>query len=307
MSDNKEQLLGHLAAVIGVSVWGTTFISSKVLLDEFSPVEVLVIRFVIGLLVLCIAEPRRMRLRDWKKEVNYMLAGLTGVTLYYFVETVALTYTFAANVGVIVSTAPFFTVLVLHFFTKEKEELFWTFFLEFAVALTGIGLISFNGAAFHVNPLGDFLTVIAAVCWAFYAPFLKKINTYGYSSIQNTRRIFFWGLVFMIPLALMTGFKPNIQKLTEPLYLGNFLFLGIGACALCFVIWNYAVQVIGAVKTSIYIYLDPVIAVIVSACVLDEPATGLMIIGTILTLVGLAISEMKPVAYKGKGIVPKTD
>ena len=296
----NEKLIGHLAAIIAVTIWGTTFVSTKLLLRDFTSVEVLVIRFIIGAIALTAACPKRMKLSDRRQEIYYILAGLTGVTLYYTTEIIALSHTFASNVGVIISTAPFFTAVVLHFFSREKEPFYGTFLPGFGVALAGIILISFNGASFHVSPVGDLLTVAAAFVWALYSLFLKKINTFGYPTILNTRRIFLWGLLFMIPLSLILGFSPDVKLLLRPSTLGNFLFLGVGACAICFVIWNYAVKVVGAIQTSIYIYLDPIITVIVSALILKEPVTGMLIAGTALTLTGLIISEYKGPAESGK-------
>jgi drug/metabolite transporter (DMT)-like permease len=59
------------------------------------------------------------------------------------------------------------------------------------------------------------------------------------------------------------------------------------------VTWNYAVKVLGAVKTSVYIYLVPVITVIASAIILNEVINGKTIIGIVLTIIGLFISEEK--------------
>lgn len=295
---------GHLAAITAVSIWGSTFIATKVLLRSFLPIEILVIRFILGTLALTIVSPRRMHLVDKKQEIYYVFAGLTGVTLYYLLENIALTYTFASNVGVIVSTAPFFTAIVVYLFSKERESLYAMFFLGFLVAFSGIVCISLNGAAFHLSPKGDFLTIGAALAWAFYSMILKKINSFGYSTVQNTRRIFCWGLLFMIPCACFMGFRPSVAKLMQPVNFLNFLFLGLGACALCFVIWNYAVKEIGPIRSSIYIYLDPVITVAVSSVILKEPVTRMMIIGTVLTIFGLLISELKSKKKENGG---KTD
>lgn len=289
----NHKITGHLAAIAAVTVWGTTFISSKVLLRSFEPVEILVIRFLIGLAVLFLLCPRRLKLQDRRQEIYYLLTGLSGVTLYYLLENIALTFTFASNVGVIISTAPFFTAIILHLFLREKETLRATFFIGFAVAFAGIACISFNGSRFHLSPKGDLLTLAAAMCWAFYSLFIKKVNSFGYPTILNTRRIFLWGIVFMIPASLIMGFHPDPAKIVQPVNLANFLFLGVAACALCFVIWNYAVKEIGAIRTSIYIYLDPAITVFASALLLKEPVTGMMLAGTALTLVGLLISELK--------------
>ena len=71
----------------------------------------------------------------------------------------------------------------------------------------------------------------------------------------------------------------------------NLLFLGLGASALCFVTWNSAVRLLGAVRTSVYIYLTPVITIVASVLILHEPFTWMTGVGTVLTLAGLVLSE----------------
>ena len=73
----------------------------------------------------------------------------------------------------------------------------------------------------------------------------------------------------------------------------NILYLGFGASALCFVTWNWSVKILGAVKTSVYIYMVPVITVVTSAVFLHENITWIAVLGIILTLAGLFISEGK--------------
>ncbi len=108
-----------------------------------------------------------------------------------------------------------------------------------------------------------------------------------------TRRIFFYGILFMIPALPFFGCKLEVGRFANPVYIFNLIFLGIGASALCFVTWNYAVRVLGAVKTSVYIYMVPVITVVTSMIVLHEKITPLAAIGTICTLAGLILSEWK--------------
>ena len=97
----------------------------------------------------------------------------------------------------------------------------------------------------------------------------------------------------MIPTLFMFDFHLELSRFTNPVYLFNIIFLGLGASALCFVSWNLAVKVLGAVKTSIYIYMVPVITVVTSTLILHEQITALSIIGTLLTLAGLFLSERK--------------
>lgn len=291
--DRKKEITEHLFALITIFIWGTTFISTKILLEAFSPIEILFLRFTIGFVVLLAVYPHRLKVKEKKQELYFAAAGLCGVTLYYLLENIALTYTFASNVGVIISVAPFFTAIFAHLFL-DGEKLRAQFFIGFAVAVVGIFLISFNGSSnLQLNPLGDILAVLAAVVWAAYSILTKKISGFHYNTIQSTRRIFFYGLVFMIPALFILGFKPNINHMIQPINLLNILFLGLGASALCFVTWNSAVKLLGAVKTSVYIYMVPVITVATSVIVLSETITGIMVFGILLTLAGLFISELK--------------
>lgn len=137
------------------------------------------------------------------------------------------------------------------------------------------------------------MAVIAALLWACYSVLIRKISSFGYNTIQTTRRIFTYGILFMIPAIFLFDFDWDVTRFSNPIYLFNIIFLGVGASALCFVTWNYAVKILGAVKTSIYIYMVPVITVITSILILHETVTILAAIGTLLTLVGLVVSESK--------------
>ena len=213
------------------------------------------------------------------------------MTLYFLFENIALTYTIASNVGVLVSIAPFLTAMLAWKFL-HTERPGCVFFVGFACAIAGISMIYFNGAGvLKLNPLGDALALLAAFVWAIYSVLIRKIGGYRLNTILVTRRAFFYGLVFMLPVISAMGFSPELDALAKPRYFLNLLFLGIGASAMCFATWNFAVKRLGAVKTSVYIYMVPVVSVVSAAIVLREHITALAICGTMLTLGGLAMSE----------------
>lgn len=293
--EKNKQITGHIMAMISIIIWGTTFISSKILLDVFNPVELLFFRFVIGFVVLWFMNPHRLVLKNRKEEWYFAGAGLTGICLYYLFENVALTYTQASNVGVITSISPFFIGISAHLFLKD-EKLKKSFFVGFIFAIVGISLISFSGQdGIQLNLKGDLLSVAAASMWGFYAILSRKISECGYNVIQSTRRMFIYGLVFMIPMICVSDVRLGAERFLDPVNLGNLIYLGAGACAVCFVTWNYAVELLGAIKTSVYIYLIPVITIVMSVIILHERITVMSAAGTILTLAGLGISE-----YMGK-------
>lgn len=292
--NNQNHLYGHMAAGFSIFVWGTTFISTKVLLEAFTPLEILFFRFLIGYAALWLARPRLLRTKSRGQEGLFAAAGMCGVTLYFLMENFALTYTLAANVSVIIAVAPFFTALFYWLFLKGEKP-GPRFLAGFMAAIIGIGLMSFQmESGVKINPKGDFLALAAAVTWAAYSVITKKIGEYGHGTIETTRRIFFYGLLFMIPVLAIFPFRLGFTRFTDTKNLFNILFLGLGASALCFATWNYAVKELGSVKTSVYIYAVPVITVIASMLILNERISLRSACGIMLTLAGLMISESKP-------------
>lgn len=284
---------GHLAALLTILIWGTTYISTKILLIEFSPIEILLSRFFMGYLALYAVYPHFLPFQGIKKELIFAGAGLCGICLYYFLENTALTMTYASNVGIISSVAPFFTAIVAMFIYHNSQLINKAFLLGFIIAMTGIYILTFQNTTLTINPWGDFLAVIATVVWAFYSNLVRKIGTFGLNTIMTTRRVFFYGLIFMLPALCFYDVNLDLQRFYNPIYLGNILFLGLGASALCFVTWNYSVEILGAITTSIYIYLVPVITIISAVIILQEELTAMTMLGTALTLAGLFISHHK--------------
>ena len=270
----NRRTAGHPAALLTIIIWGTTFISTKVLLTDFKPVEILFFRFVMGFAALFLVCPHRMKGVGRRRELTFVLAGLSGICLYYLLENIALTYTMASNVGVIISVAPFFTAILSRLFLKSEGKLRANFFIGFVVAMA----------------------VLAAFVWACYSILTRKISSFGCPVILTTRRTFFYGILFMVPALFLFDFEVRLERFADMTYLLNILYLGLGASALCFVTWNLAVKVLGAVRTSVYIYMVPVITVVTSVLILKEPVTWVSIMGTVLAVAGLFLSE-----YNGKG------
>lgn len=293
----RAQLRGHTVALLTVLIWAVTFVSTKVLLVHFAPIEILFFRFMMGFIALALIRPRHLSLRGFSEEKWFILAGATGIMLYYLLENIALTYTTASVVGVVVAASPLFTGVISAILGKSR--LHAPFFIGFAVAITGVGLVSFAGGettTFNLGLhgfIGVGLALAAAATWAVYSLVSNKISTFGYDSISATRRMFAWGLVFMLPSLPFLGFSPDWAALVLPEAWGNLVFLGLGASALCFVTWNVAVKNLGAVRTSLYIYLVPALTVVASVIILGEPLTPLIIFGVLLTIAGLLLSKWK--------------
>lgn len=291
---NDSKAAGHAAALFTILIWGTTFISTKVLLEGFTPVQILVYRFILGLAALFLFYPHLLKPAGIKKELYFAGAGLTGICLYYLLENIALTMELASNISIILSSAPFFTAILAYLLDRKNEKLSVFFFAGFAVAMTGIVLLCAGGGEFRLSPAGDILAVIAAAVWAVYSLLIKKINSFGYNTIVSTRRVFEYGILFMIPASFLLDFTWDLSPFAgNPAFVFNILFLGIGASAMCFATWNYSLKAIGTVTASVYIYAIPAITVAAAAVVLGEPVTIYTLAGIVLTVAGLILSQKK--------------
>lgn len=292
----KSQLSGHVMALIVSIVWGTTFIATKLLLNGgFHPVELIIYRFTLAWCALFLFSPKPLLPRSFKEEWPFMAAGLTGLTLYFFFENNALTFTLASNVGIILSTAPMFTAMCL-WLSRRTSRPKLTFFLGFAVAMSGIIIISLGGSSLQLNPIGDLLCLGAALCWGLYGIFLEMTAEQNLTTIQATRKVFFWGLLFTLVCSLFYRNELHLLDLSrfaQPSLIFCIIYLSAGASAACFILWNNAIKIIGTVSTSLYIYLTPIITLIASYLVLHEPITPTAMGATALIIAGLWLSQKK--------------
>ena len=294
---NTSRVFAHIVALATIVVWGTTFIATKILLSTFSPIEILMIRFIMGLLGLAVLDRLTRSNQEtprpsWRQELLFAGAGLTGVGMYYLLENVALTMTYASNVGILVSIAPLTTALLAPFLLRE-EPVKATILIGFIIASVGVAFVMFNGAVdVKLSLRGDLLALCSTLGWAFYSIILRKIDTKRFRVVTYTKKIFFYGVVCMLPFTLTGEFSLQSSDFTFQNTI-LLIFLGLGASAACFVSWNHAVKILGVFRTSAYIYLTPLVSLITAAIVLDEPITFMAVSGCLLILAGLYLSERK--------------
>lgn len=297
MTKNKK-LTGNLCALYSVLVWGTTFAVTRNLMNSFNAAEILFTRFLIAFAVLGTA--RLIKGKDKisteynrKDELLFFLSGLTGLFLYGTLEILSMKYTYTSNTSTIVSTNPFFIAMFAVLLLKEKKPR-WTFFVGFLIAISGVALISFNGATqFGLNPLGDGLALLCAVAWGLYTSIVKKLSNKGYSTVFITRHTYFWGSVIMGISLPFFGINSDFSRFTGTSAILSLLFLGVIASCTCFLTWNFATSAIGPVSSGIYIYSLPVISIITAALVLKERVNVFSAVGIAVVIIGTVISSLK--------------
>lgn len=294
---HQNRLTGYCFAAFTVVVWGSTFISSKVLLEFYTPAQIMLTRFILAYCALWLLRPKRLAL-TLKQEGVFFLLGLLGCTAYFYTENTALSYTLASNVSIIVAAAPIFTAILAHFAGEERFRA--STLAGFLVAFSGVILVVCNGTfVLKLNPKGDLLALAAAVCWAIYSVLLRRASR-GLDSILVTRRTMFWGIVTALPLVAAEGVPYPMAPLMTASGIANFLFLGLVGSALCFVLWNKAFRILGVVTTNTFIYLMPFITIVAARIFLDEPISPLALLGAVLITAGVVLSQRPSPAEKAQ-------
>ncbi len=283
----------HLIAILTVSIWGLTFIATKVLIGYgLTPQEIFFYRFLIAYAGIWIISPKRLFANRWKDEFWLMAGGIFGGSLYFFTENTALGITQASNVSFLICTAPLLTtILSLLFYKSEKATK--GLIGGSLLALAGVGLVVFNGSVIlKISPVGDLLTLLAALSWAFYSLIIRKM-TGRYPTVFITRKIFFYGVLTIFPAFLLHPLQPDLDILLQPIVLSNLLFLAVLASLICYVLWNVVLKQLGTVRASNYIYLNPLVTMVASMMILQEQITLFALIGAGCIVCGVYLAERK--------------
>lgn len=278
----------HLLGIIVVLTWGVTFVNSKVLLNHgLMAHEIFTLRFLFAWLCIWLISPRKLWCDNLRDELLMVLLGITGGSLYFVTENIAVKVGYVNNVSFIVCTAPLLTTILALLFLKDihaNRKLI----IGSLVATIGVGLVVFNGQfVLKINPLGDFLAFAASLCWAVYSILMRYVS--HYSSVFITRKVFFYGLITVLPVYLVRPWNFPFQGFLQPTVWANLLFLGVVASFACFALWSFVIKKIGAISASNYIYLNPVSTVVASALVLHERMTILAFMGAGCILMGVYI------------------
>ena len=287
-----QKVVGHIFAILTVVVWGSCYVLTKNLLRVgFTPTQITPIRMVLAYVALLVMRPKFLRL-PLRDELTFVLIGIMGGSFYFFLQNTALDHTLAANVSILVSLSPIFTVLLAQFFSRRNEKLGMFVYIGSLVAIAGVVLVVLNGSLnFHLNPLGDLLALCAGIAWAVYSILIKKY-TEQYDNFIVTRRVMLWAFITGVPLMLLTSGMPDLRPLfTQTDALLSWLFLGILGNAVCFAIWNIAFRQLGVVVTNNYLYASPFVTMVVGWLLLDEKISLMGVIGAVLITAGVFLAQ----------------
>lgn len=295
---NYKKLLGNLAALITVSAWGSSFLATKVLLEQghFTPVETFVYRFALAYILMLALSFRQIRSNSWKDELQLALCGICSITIFFILENYALLRTTAGNVSLLSGISPIMTavLMALVYHTRISKGVV----IGSVVAIAGVVCVIFAptitlGLGFEINPVGDLMALGSAFTWAIYSVMIKRLTPL-YSTFFITRKMFFYGVITAIPLILIDPAPTHLSllfDLAQPKYLLNMLFLVVVCSMMGYVLWNESMKIIGPVTANNYIYLQPLVTMVLAWFLFGEAIYPLGYVGCLLVIGGLVIAD----------------
>lgn len=299
---SRSHLIPHIVAFLTVAVWGSTFVFTKLLLQAgLSPAQIFTLRFIIAyvlLLAYSMSRQHQWLCASWKDELLMVALGITGGSLYFLTENAAMLYTTATNTSLIVCSCPLFAMLLFAIVYRQSEHITKVQALGSVIACLGMAVVVLNGHfVLHLSPLGDILAFGACLCWAVYSLLMKKALE-EYSTLFITRKVFFYGIITIIPYYIIRPEEASIFNLSifqsfNFTILLNLLFLAVVASLLCFLTWNWVISKLGAVVTTNWVYFNPITTILFAWWLLHEQITIWFLLGTILILAGMYLSDRK--------------
>ena len=306
---NRSLLGYHALALLVVVIWGVTFVCTKVLISAgLMPAQIFAIRFLlayVGIWAVCLfrkGQAVKMLSDTFLDEAIFVFLGITGGSFYFLTENTALAHTQACNVSFLVCSAPLFTALltlvVKRFFHGriarglEDIRIGWPLVIGTLLALGGMAVVVFDRQSLQFSPKGDLFAIGAALCWALYSIFMAQMTS-KYGAVFATRKVFFYGLLTIIPF-LLNGDPATVRAaLSQPYVILNLLFLGLIASLACFIIWNLVMSKLGNYTSTNYVYLNPFFTLITSMIFLGERMTLLSAVGSIAIVLGVILAGRK--------------
>ena len=276
-----------LAAFAGIS-WGTIPLAVKQIYytGSASPLEISFFRFLIAFIAVFVVT-RMKRQPIIIKNKWSILMGFWGVFWMSSISFYGIQYTSAVNATILFNSNPLFVAALTLFLKWEKFS--FLAILGIFLGISGVFLVS--GVTMDLHVMGDLLVLLGAFGWAVYTILGYKLRTFP--SFSVTTSSLFWGLLWFIPFIWREA--PITATGTAWTWM---LYIGLLPTAAAFVLYVRAVDMIGSTKASVFQYLAPAVAVVISFSLGLEKVTIFQVTGILLIILGIELARRAEILQK---------
>ena len=290
MIASKIKFAASLYALMSISFWGISFVSTKAVLDKLDPYTLLVLRFGIGaLFLLVLLVLKRYPLNIPLKYIPHLIVlGILGVFVHQVIQATALLTINASSAGWIISFSPVFTVILSVFFLHEKMTVLKA--SGMIVAIIGVLLVttSNNQQSFQLSiNVGYLLMILSTLNWAIYSVLLKRLHI-QLPSLVVTFYMCLIGFTLTTPFLVRNKGWEMMPFLTNVEW-AHLLFLGVFVSGVAYWYWAKALEVLEASQVSVFLYLEPVATLVTAILLLQEKIIPVSILGGIIIIIGVIL------------------
>jgi drug/metabolite transporter (DMT)-like permease len=279
-----------LKALFAVSVWGASFVATKIALQYIAPTALVWIRFAMGVAILGLAVGlnKQFSLPHGKDWGYFAILGFLGITLHQWLQSTGLLTAQATTTGWIITSTPIFIALLGFFILKER--LAWYQVAGIILAAFGVLLVVTKGdlssiTAGKFGTPGDFLVLISAPNWAVFSTLSRS----GLKKFPSTLMMFYVMSFGWLFTSLLFFFSPGNKQIPFIPWDGwaAIAFLGVLCSGIAYVFWYDVLKILPVAQTGAFLYLEPIITVIVAALILREAILLATLLGGITILIGV--------------------
>ncbi|NQU55470.1 MAG: DMT family transporter [Bacteroidetes bacterium] len=288
--------------VLVMFLWGMAFVFFKIALESFRPISIIMMRLVVSVPFIFIAAKLLKKLQKVKKEhYKYLLLmAFFEPFLYFLGESFGLVYVSSTLASVMVATIPLIVPIAAYFIFSERLShlnIFGLFISTFGVVAVVLSVEAEWGATLK----GIVLMFLAVLSATGYTLLSKKLSGfYNGFTITIWQNIF--GVSMFLPIFLIWDFKVLMNTVPQTNSIYAVLYLAIFGSSVTFIIFTRAVRELGAAKANIFANLIPVFTAVASFFLLKEEMPLLKVLGILIVLVGLILSQLKSLKRKNKGV-----
>ncbi len=301
----KNTLSASIKALFSVLAWGASFVAIKIGLKYVPPITLVWMRFALGVVILGAAVALRHqfswpRPKDWP---YFALLGFLGITFHQWLQSTGLVTSAATTTAWIVASMPIFIALLGWLVLKEKLN--WLQALGILLAAFGVLLVVTHGnlgalVSGKFGTPGDILILISAPNWAIFTILSRRgLKTYPAALMMFYVMAFGW--LFSSGLFVAGRGWESIHNIATDGWL-SLGFLGIFCSGMAYIFWYDALKVLPVAKVGTFLYIEPVVTVVVSFILLGEKITLARVLGGLVILLGVEmVNQTKPT----KGFIRK--